>query len=119
MRIADEEKPAGGGRAKGKKIPLPLRYPCFVRVIELRGMVRDDMGNSSLVAPLRHPPPYIVLVSSPRLVLASRRLLVLAIYRLVSCLVYRLAVASRLRLIVVSIRVVIVSVVISHPRRLI
>lgn len=31
-----------------KGIPLPLRYPCFFsRVIELRGMARDDMDNST------------------------------------------------------------------------
>ena len=30
-----------------KGTPLPLRYPCFSRVIELRGMARDDMDNST------------------------------------------------------------------------
>ena len=42
----------GGGRAKGKKKPLPLRYSRFVRTIELHGMARDDMDNQSLITHL-------------------------------------------------------------------
>lgn len=52
LRLVEEEELAGGGRAKEKKEPLPLRYSRFVRAIELHGMARDDMGNQSLITHL-------------------------------------------------------------------
>lgn len=52
MGPARKEEPAGGGRAKGKKKPLPLRYSRFVRAIELYEMARDDMDNQSLITHL-------------------------------------------------------------------
>ena len=65
-----------------KGIPLSLRYPCFARVIELHGMARDDMDNST----------------ATHLSIYHLRLLLVSHIVLVSSFVlsYRLAIASRL-----------------------
>lgn len=90
MRSADKGEPARGGRAKGKKKPLPLRYSRFVRAIELHEMARDDKSihhrpshhlpiSSSSRCPVSFfrlvPPscsPRLVFRLAPRLVIASR-----------------------------------------------
>lgn len=85
-----------------KGIPLSLRYPCFARVIELHGMARDDMDNSTAThLSIYHLRlllvSHIVLVSSHRLVFASRRPVSFSLFIVSSfVLSYRLAIASRL-----------------------
>ena len=82
MRSTSKEESAGGGRAKGKKKPLPLRYPCFWRAIELHGMAHDDKSITTSFSLSSH---HIGLISFLRLVFASR----------LSSRLGRLAIASR------------------------
>lgn len=116
LRPADEEKPAGGGRAKGKKKPLSLRYPCFARVIELHGMARDDkpIPHRSLSLSSHHTVLVSSIISFLRLVIR----LVLVIYRLVPRLVPSSCYCVSYPHTVVSIRAVIVPVIYHRPAHL-